>query len=194
MRLERTVDPASAPISLDEAREWIAMQTGITDDDDLLSDLIDEVTDEVEAYTGRALVEQTWKIVLDADEALDTIYLPKAPLVSVSSVTTWSSDGISSTVDAGDYQVSGGELARVALAEGVSSWASDLRSYDALEIVAVFGYATIPPRIKRLLKGLVLHAYMTKGIGVMEFASGQLMSIPQQYRQQLRNLRLRVAL
>ena len=194
MRLELVTAPATTPVSLTEVREWIAAQSGVTEDDSLLTALIDEVTDLVESYTGRALVQQTWRIYLDATEVDHVIYLPKAPLISVGSVTVYDSEDTSSTVSSANYQVRAGEDPRIALKQTVYQWADDLRSYDCMEIVADFGYATVPARIKHLLKGLILHAYATKGLGVIEFSSGQLMSIPQQYRQMLRNLKLRVAL
>jgi uncharacterized phiE125 gp8 family phage protein len=57
--------PASEPVSLAEAKLHLRVETGMTDDDTLISALIVAARQVVETITRRALITQVWKLVLD---------------------------------------------------------------------------------------------------------------------------------
>jgi len=64
------------------------------------------------------------------------------------------------------------------LADGVSVTFDALVGHSQGDAWTVQVYEVLPRQIKMLLKGLVLHFYSTKGRGVMETVSGQLIGTP----------------
>jgi uncharacterized phiE125 gp8 family phage protein len=194
MRYTLTTAPTTTPITLAEAREWLAVQSGVTSDDSAITQIINEVTAYAESrFNGRKLINQTWEITLDEDEIEDVIDLRLVPLVSISSIKTYNDAGTESTVDSTNYLVTTGERPRVSLTSS-GSWPTDLRDYDCMKITAVVGYGSsntsIPEDIVMLLRGLVLHFYHSKGTGIMETVSGQVMSIPYVYTTLLKKYRV----
>ena len=68
-----------------------------------------------------------------------------------------------------------------------------MRAYDSMLITAVFGYgdaADLPADIVQLVKDLTLFRYTTKGTGVTQTVSGQLMSVPNITERQITALRV----
>ncbi len=57
--------PATEPVSLAEAKLHLRVETGMTDDDTLISALIVAARQVAETITRRALITQVWKLVLD---------------------------------------------------------------------------------------------------------------------------------
>jgi uncharacterized phiE125 gp8 family phage protein len=198
MKRERTVAPTAEAVTLDDVRKWLAMQGGVTDDDDLLEDLIDEVISYLEGngtllgvLNGHVMCTQTWKLTLDEDEIKTVIYPRIIPLSSVTSITTYDDDGASTLVAATNYQVTAGMRPRIALTDN-GEWPSDTRDHDAMEIVCVCGYGAataVPLDFKTVIKGLVLHQYSAKGLGVQQTVSGQLISVPRQFERMIDQLR-----
>ncbi len=71
-----------------------------------LSMLIKAVRQNLERRTGRAFIEQTLEIALDAWPADNIIVLPRAtPLVSITSVKYWDSAGGEHVVPTADYEL-----------------------------------------------------------------------------------------
>jgi hypothetical protein len=271
------------------------MVAGITEDDVVIENLIDEVTNYLETYTNRYILTQSVTVYLDSDEMKSEIYLPCVPLVSVTSITTTDDDGSDTVVNSTNYQVRAGENPRITLTQS-GSWPTDARTYDGMAIVCVVGsngsvlpavgfeptsttvaesddlvaggtftgtsktsfevkiedigspdtfknrkitrdgdgvktvgdwssetnitgsaqdlddgitatfgsttnhtigsvwniqlYERIPRRIKMLIQGLVVHFYMSKGRGINETVSGQLIGLPHQLRSMMDSLRV----
>ncbi len=109
------------------------------------------------------------------------------PLQSVTSITVTDSDGVTSEVDSATYQVRSGEAPRIVLAPG-KAWPA-MRPYDAMTITAVVGYgdagSNLPEEVLMLLKGLVQHQYRSKGMGVAETVSGQLIGVPMMFERMI---------
>jgi uncharacterized phiE125 gp8 family phage protein len=130
---------------------------------------------------------------LDEEEIDEAIPIRLLPLQSVSSIKTYNDAGTENAVSSSDYFVDTGKIPRVIL-KSDSSWPSDLRWYSSMVITCVVGYgdaaSDMPYDIAMLLKGLVLHQYLSKGRGVAQTVSGQLISIPNIYEQQIQSLRL----
>ena len=64
MTLFRTVEPALEPVTLAEAKAH--MRLGHDSEDALIAGLIRAARDEVERTTGTALIDQDWRLALDA--------------------------------------------------------------------------------------------------------------------------------
>ena len=141
MQLTLVTAPAADAVTLSEARQWLNFTSGLTEDDDVLEALINEVYDYVETQTNRKILTQTWKVTLDWDEVGDTIRLPLVPAVSMSStaIVTTDDDGSETTVTATNYQLRAGENPRIVLTED-GEWPTDARDYDSMAITVVCGY------------------------------------------------------
>lgn len=154
--------PATEPITLAEAKAQCRVDH--TDDDDLLVAYIAAARTWWEETYGRALLAQTWDYAIDAFPDSDVLWLPKAPLQSVTSVTYYDDDLSTSTVfSSSNYQVdTTAEPGRIALKDGVS-WPSDaLRLSSGVVVRFVAGYASeeaVPGPIKSALKLLVAQMY-----------------------------------
>lgn len=192
MKLAQTVAAATAPITLAEARTWLSMQTGVTTDDAAITAIILEVTAYLEArLNGRKLIDQTWEIQLDAVEVVDEIYLPILPLSSITKIEVTTDAGAESTVNASNYQYRVGQAPRIVLSP-TGEW-PDMREYDSMVITAVVGYgaaAALPDDLVQLVKDLTLFRYASKGSGVTQTVSGQVMSVPNITERQIAALKV----
>jgi len=77
-----TTPPAAQPVTLEQAKLWLKVDTD--DDDDLIESLISAATDYCQQYEGRAYVEQ--EISAFWDNFKPYLYLPVAPVLTVESV------------------------------------------------------------------------------------------------------------
>lgn len=132
--------------------------------DALLTTLLAAARSEIDGATGwlgRALITQTWDLVLDAfpdataDNPYAAIRVPLPPLVSVTSITYTDTDGVSQTVSASDYDVdSTSEPGEIRPAYG-ESWPStrDVRNAVTVRFVAGYGAAaSVPEPVKLWLR------------------------------------------
>jgi len=117
----------------------------------------------VEEYCRRALLTQTWKLLLDAFPEDEFIRLPRPPLQSVTTVQYRDLTGTLVTWDAANYVVDTASLpGRIHRAYGIS-WPSTRCQANAVEITYVAGYGTqpeaVPEPVRHALKLLVGHWY-----------------------------------
>lgn len=91
--------PDALPVSVAEAKAACRI---LHDDEDVyLELLIAAAADHVEKFTGRALVEQEWELVLD--RFCDTMPITKGPVTDVSSIKYRDVDGVEQTVAEATY-------------------------------------------------------------------------------------------
>lgn len=191
--------PAESAVTLAEAREWLAFQSGVTEDDSVVTDLVARVTAILEGngknhgqWNGRKMITQTWKVTLDASEISDVIFPKLAPVSAVTSIVTYDDAGDDTTVSSSNYQVRTGESPRIVLApSGV--WPSNIREYDSMEITCTVGYgaaSALPEDVKGIVLALIAHYYNTKGTGLIQTVSGQLAGLPYELKSDIRRLRL----
>jgi uncharacterized phiE125 gp8 family phage protein len=168
MPLSLVSAPSVLPLTVAETKDHLRVDT--SDDDDLITAMISAATDHVSGrngWTGRALVEQTWDLKLDAFPcAGKAIKLPLAPLQSVTSVKYIDTDGVEQTLSDTVYAVDADSVpGRVYLAYG-QSWPGIRSQRNAVTIRFVCGYAddggspvdyraNIPEAIRAALKLLV---------------------------------------
>ena len=98
---------------------------------------------------------------------LQSLVLPRWPLVSITSVTVYDEDSNASTVTVNDvfdvdiYQTPG----RITLKRG-QTWPVALRANDAIQVIYVAGYANaaaVPSTMKRAVKQLAAFLYSHRG-------------------------------
>jgi len=101
--LSLVTPPAIEPITLAEAKRQCRAPADVSEDG-LFVGLIAAARERAEGITGRQLIEATWDEKLD-DIDCDEIWLPRAPLISVTSVTYIDSAGATQTWASTEYQV-----------------------------------------------------------------------------------------
>ncbi|CAI2719743.1 head-tail connector protein [Nitrospina watsonii] len=164
--------PAEEPLSLAEVKAYLKVTSA--DDDALITCILAGVRRACEAWTGRALVTQTWTVWLDGfprasrceaphsgyfdlpvdhfDRVSPIIHLPLPPLQSVTFLKTYGADNQAATFDSVRYFVdTASQPGRIVL-NASASWPSGLRNANAVEIEFVAGYgaaATVPESIKQ---------------------------------------------
>ena len=180
MALVLVTGPASEPVSVEEAKAHLRVDG--SDDDAYIGTLITTARSHVETITRRALITQTWKLVLDdwPDDVLE-LYLP--PLVSVSSLTYKDADGDTQTFASSNYVVDADSVpGRLCLADDASWPSDDLYPMGAVQIQYVAGYGDadeVPQPIKSAILLLVGHYYenreaalVAQGANVQELPIG----------------------
>ena len=89
--------PALEPLTLDEAKAYLRVDTAA--DDDLIAALIAGARIHVEAQTRRALITQSWRLVLDAWPEDGRIPVRPAPLQALAAARVYDLDNIAHAVD-----------------------------------------------------------------------------------------------
>ena len=154
--------PAGEPVTVNELRTHCRID-GNTEDE-LLYTLGRSAREYVEAYTGRALVSQTWELRFDQFPLY--INLPKAPLASITSITYIDLEGNTQTLASSAYQLvaSSGDFSqpgRVFQAYN-QTWPSSRGHYDDVRVRYVAGYGTpndVPYALKAAIKLMTAHLY-----------------------------------
>src|SRR5690606_23947827 len=86
VKARRTTDPASEPLTLEEAKAHLKVE--VAADDAYITALITAARMTLEEWTGRAFIEQVWEARLDAFPCGDApIVLPRPPLIAVSLIS-----------------------------------------------------------------------------------------------------------
>jgi len=153
MKLILITGPASAPVSVSEAKSHLRVD--ISTDDTLIGTYITAATQYVELHLRRALITQTHELVLDGWPGKGRISLPLAPLISVTSVTVTDNAGSAAVFSISNYIVdTAGEPGAVVL-KSTASWpATVLQEVNGIKVRFVAGYgaaAAVPDAIKQAI-------------------------------------------
>src|SRR3954454_16812626 len=84
--------PAVEPVTLAEMRAYLRLADGA--EDDLVATLVKAARLLVEAASGRQLIEQSGRLVLDRWPARRTVLLPLSPLIRSERVRVFDRDGV----------------------------------------------------------------------------------------------------
>ena len=180
--------PALEPISLSETKSHMRISDDC-DDSDLVAYMID-ARKFIEDHVGIAFINQTWRLSIDRwpggreawwDGVRETsiteiynastsqsLYLPRYPLSSITSITTYDEDSNSTAVTVANvFDVDTDSLpGRITLKRG-QTWPVALRANNAIEIVYIAGYGTVgtdvPSPEKRAIKQLAAYMYSHRG-------------------------------
>lgn len=178
MALFRTVPPGAEPLTLADCKAHLRISHD--GDDALIAGLVRAAREEVESQTGVAMIDQDWRLSLDAWPAGGIVTLMRHPVKQVLSVTLHGADGEASLMDPAGYRLDG-------LSRPARLWVEDRpvpgAAINGIEIDfrAGFGEAgtDVPDLLKRAMLLLVAHWY--------EFRAAygpddQPVSIPQGFR------------
>ena len=164
--LTRTVAPATEPVSVQEAKDWLRVSD--TADDFTIQSLIVSAREKVEDDTGLSLLTQTWTWSIDRLPASSRLVLPFAPVQSVTSIKSYDVSDAESTVATSVYRVdTDGLIARIVLKDG-QSWPSGLRLQNGLLVTAVCGFgdgaSAVPTVLTLAIRMLVEHWFHNRGV------------------------------
>jgi len=160
MHLTLATAPTTTPISLAEAKAQLRVD--FTDDDTMISALIDAATayfDARNGVLGRALVTQTWDYGCDAFPGVYpyAIELPFPPLASVTSVKYLDGSGVEQTLASTEYTVETAEfVGRARLAYG-KTWPETLDEPNAVRVRYVCGYGAAAAVPAPLRQAMLMH-------------------------------------
>lgn len=102
MAIRLITAPAAEPVTLSEAKAHLRVDH--TEEDALISALIQASRIYCEQFTARAFITQTWELVLDTFPTSE-IQIPLPPLQSVTSVKYDGGDGVEVTLATDQYEV-----------------------------------------------------------------------------------------
>ena len=114
------VGPADVPLTLAEAKGQLKLEPNFTDDDALITTIVDGVTSQAQNYVQRQFMQATWQLYLDSWADLDNpalismnpkdltgnyLALPYNPVASVTSVKYQDTNNATQTLDPSLYQI-----------------------------------------------------------------------------------------
>jgi uncharacterized phiE125 gp8 family phage protein len=162
MGLRPITPPSVEPVTLAEAK--LHLRVDHTDDDTLIGLYIEGARQFTEKFTARALVTQTWELVID-QFPLSEIMIPLPPLQSVTSIKYDAPNGVEQTLATTGYDVDTASQPGWVV-PATSGWPSTIDAINAVRIQFVAGYspttdsppdlvANIPSNLKT---AILLHA------------------------------------
>ncbi|HEY9012813.1 MAG TPA: head-tail connector protein [Devosia sp.] len=147
--------PAEEPVSLAEAKAFLRVDD--TAEDGLIATLVAAARLHVESVTGRAMVFQGWRVVLDAWPVERTIELPVGPVATITGVTVFDDDDEPHELGLEQFSVQAGRLMLPRAIAGTPV----LRAKLGLEIDYVAGHgedaAAVPADLRQACLALVGH-------------------------------------
>lgn len=175
MALIRVAGPDIEPVSVAEAKTHCRVD--ISNDDLLIANLITTAREYIEMICRprRALISQTWKLLLDKWPKTDILELGVVPLLSVTSVA-YTDDYASTTIwPASNYVVdTASEPGRLRLRTGVSWPSATLREVNGVEITFVAGYGassmSVPEPFRQAILLLVGNWYENREVQIVSGA------------------------
>lgn len=182
------VPPATLPVTLAEAKAHLCVD--FVDHDEIISGMISAATDYAQRFSGRAFVEQTWELMIDAFPTSE-IKIPYPPLISVVSLKYYSSVGNETTLDASTYTVDNVSEPGWVVPSS-SGWPTALDAINAVIIQFRAGYETdIPASIKSAILLTIGTLYANRETVIV----GQIGSLlPWSAEQMLRQYRVHTAI
>lgn len=160
------------PVSLIDAKLWLRVDEHDVSEDSLITNLIAKARQRFEDVTQRACLIQTFDYVLDEMPQTDCpVTLPKAPLVSVTSIKAFQSSelddsGGTAMSTSGYYVDTASEFGRVMPISGFT-YPTATRTINAGIIRFTAGYSSgssgVPDGIKTEVKQLIARLYEHRG-------------------------------
>lgn len=89
--------PAQEPVSLVQAKAHLRVDDSA--EDGLIESLVTAARIHIEGVTGRALLEQSWRLVRDDWPANGSVTLPVGPVSAIDEIRTYAADGEPHIID-----------------------------------------------------------------------------------------------
>lgn len=147
--------PATEPLTLAEARAFLRLDDEA--EDPLVATLITTARLHVEGTSARALMAQSWRLVLDGWPADGTVSLPVSPLVSLTGVTAYDAEDAPHELALAQFRT---EPSRLLLPDYIAG-TPVLRPRQGIEIDYVAGYGVdagdVPADLRQALLTLIVY-------------------------------------
>jgi uncharacterized phiE125 gp8 family phage protein len=172
MSLVLITAPAVEPITLVEARAHLRITADGSPpthaDDDYVTALIQAARQHLDGKDGwlnRALITQTWELVLDEFPDQE-IRIPLPPLQSITSIKYDDADGVEQTVDPANYVVDTKAQPGWVVPVSTYSWPSTMDTINAVRVRFAAGYGAagtnVPMPIRQAMLLLVGAWYQSR--------------------------------
>jgi uncharacterized phiE125 gp8 family phage protein len=154
--------PTVEPLTLAEAKHWLRVDHN--DDDGLISSLITAARERIEARTGRTLMAQLWRVVLDQWPVDGRLALPIMPVLSITAVRLLDSNNSPANVASTLYSLEAGLEPAILVVANVPQ-PGRLRNGIEIDVVAGYGItaAQCPQPLRHAMRLLVSQAYGLRG-------------------------------
>ena len=156
--LEKTTAATGYPVAVSDVKTHSRIVG--SSEDTYIQSLIRTAEEHAESYTGRALLNATYKFYLDRFPPM--IVLPKTPLVSLTSIKYIDDDGEEQTLASSRYKLHNLERPFILEAHG-TNWPSTRVDMQAVTVEFVAGYGTgasdIPEGLRHALLFHVAHLF-----------------------------------
>jgi hypothetical protein len=201
--IERTIDATVEPVTLAQAKNHARVETDV--DDSLIGMLIKAARVYCEKVTGRAFLQQTWRLSLDrfptrgwhhlgvADEhrygsAAHSIWrsheilLPRPKLIGIVSITYLDLTGTRQTLDPSQYQTNFDAEPACVLPALNTYWPYAIGQRGSVQITYTAGYGTtaaaVPATLQLAILQLVAHWYENRESTVLPDSGTGIVGVP----------------
>jgi len=158
--------PAVEPVTLDEARAFLRVETN--DDDEVIAALVGGARIHVEAQTRRALITQGWRISADAWPADGRLKIAPAPLQTLDAARVYDIDNVAHDVDIQAFVLDRANSALI-----FAPWALPApgRLAAGIELDVTVGYGDaavdVPEALRQVIRLLTAHWYENRGLAAL---------------------------
>jgi uncharacterized phiE125 gp8 family phage protein len=166
MRLKLITPPVAEPLTLDEVKGHLRVEH--SDEDALITALIQATREAVENYTNRQLMPATYEGIADD---LAHFTLPKAPFQALVSIQYTNSGDVLTALPAENYTfLEGGEPAVILVKRP-----ADYKDVEnGVKITFTAGYTSVPESLKAAMKLLIGHLYENREESIIGVQANQL--------------------
>jgi uncharacterized phiE125 gp8 family phage protein len=158
--LTLVADAAEAPVTLAEAKLHLKLDGA--EDDALVEALIGTAAEACRAFTGRELVERTWRLSLDEAPG-EVVTLPKPPLRAVISIIAYDEADQAMTMAPGEIFVDAASIPGRVIRRRGAAWPIVGRVANGLAITFLAGYgpraADVPAPLRQGMLALIADRY-----------------------------------
>lgn len=145
------ITPPGLAVDLAAAKLELRAQSGSAEDA-LITRMILAATERAEHETGRAIMEQTWELVLDAFPVAE-IKLAKPPQIAIESVRYLDTAGVEQTLPGTAYALDAFKLPGYLFPANGTSWPATLDVANAVRVRFRCGLASTPAALLALPAG-----------------------------------------
>jgi uncharacterized phiE125 gp8 family phage protein len=157
------VPPSAEPLSLAEAKAYLRVEHDA--DDAIIAALVAAARGHVEALTRRALLLQSWRVVLDAWPRDGRLSLRIGPLRALLAARTFDAAGIPHAIDVQNFVL---DTAANVIASPCWALPAPGRSIAGIELDIACGFgatpADVPEPLRQAVRMLLAHWYDNRGV------------------------------
>ncbi|PZA12740.1 hypothetical protein DNX69_07560 [Rhodopseudomonas palustris] len=154
--------PAAEPWTVTDLKSFLRVEHDA--DDAVIASLLTAARAQIEAWTGRMLLAQRWRLVRDAWPRDGRIVLRGGPLRSLIAVRTYDARGVAHDVDPASFVL---DLAGGVIAPPPGALPEPGRAVAGIELDLELGYGTapddVPAPLRHAVRTLVAQWYDNRG-------------------------------